>query len=585
MKAFILAAGFGTRLLPYSSTRPKPLFTLNRRPVLDLAVERLQRAGFNTIIINTHYYHEKIAAFLSTKNYTARVRVRFEPDILGTAGAVRNIADLWQAERDAGPLLIINADIITDIDPAQVYDFHCRHPHPVTMVMHDHVRFNSVSVGPDGFVTGFGCKDKASRDERLMAFTGIHVIDTKVLSYIPSCGAAHIIDIYTAMLANGEQIKSWQPHRHYWQDIGTPRTYRAAAIDCMSPLAFKKAFGAATPQPPSAIPLKGDGSDRKWFRLFAGNDSLIMVDHGIRDNESRTCEVDAFVSIGRHLAAAGAAVPKIYLYDEFVGLVFLEDLGDTHLHDLAGRLTPAAMSDTYRHVIDSWAHMAIKGYQNFNPAWTHQTPRYDRQVILENECRYFVEAFVQNYLGLPLDYETLAEEFGTLAELALSNGLTGFMHRDLQSRNIMIRDNEAYFIDFQGGRLGPLQYDLAALLIDPYVALHQDLQDELQAYAGRTLAARHEAYSRQAFTRGYEYCAMCRNLQILGAFAFLNRVKKKRHFEAYIPQAINSLAWRLANRIHEPLPKLRHVVASITDAIGPGPMDKSPTLQYWDKSS
>jgi len=563
MKAFILAAGFGTRLLPYTDITPKPLFTVNRRPVLDLTLERLQQAGFDTIIINTHHGHEKIEGFLSDRTYDAGIIVRHEPEILGTGGAIRNIADLW----DDGPLLVINADIVTNIDLTEVYAFHSRHHHPVTMVMHYHERYNSVGVDQQGFVTGFAKDDIESRDQMMMAFAGIHVMDPKVLTFIPPTGDAHIIDTYTAMLQKGEKIKCWQPQNHYWQDIGTPDTYRTAVMDRMVPLAFEKAFSAAQPSPPTVTPLKGDGSDRKWFRLTVENASLIMVDHGIRSDTDKKYEVDAFVAIGRHLYARGAAVPRIYLYDEFAGLVFLEDLGDLHLQDLARDPNPQELTDIYHHVIDRWLQMALEGYPDFNPAWTHQTTHYDRRVILEKECRYFVETFVQAYLKLPLDYADLADEFETLADLALANAVTGFMHRDLQSRNIMLRDEKAYFIDFQGGRTGPLQYDLASLLIDPYVALALNLQDELAAYAA-TVFAQRSNHNDRALLQGYDYCAVCRNLQMLGAFAFLSQTKHKHHFETYIPQALRTLRQRLTDRIDRPLPKLRGAVETIADTMG-----------------
>jgi aminoglycoside/choline kinase family phosphotransferase len=315
------------------------------------------------------------------------------------------------------------------------------------------------------------------------------------------------------------------------------------------------------------IPLKGDGSDRKWYRLSAENADLIMVDHGIRSGGDTTCEVDAFVAIGRHLYAKGAAVPRIHLHDEFAGLVFMEDLGNLHLQDAVRGRNPREITGIYRHVIDRWLHMALEGSRDFNPAWTYQTTHYNRRVILDNECRYFAEAFVQAYLNLPLDYEALVEDFETLADLALADPVIGFMHRDLQSRNIMVKDEKAHFIDFQGGRLGPLQYDLASLLIDPYAALPPDLQDQLSAYAAAALAQR-SSHTDRALFQGYDYCAICRNLQMLGAFAFLSRTKLKKQFETHIPRAVQTLRQRLTDRVDKPLPKLRQVVDTIADTLG-----------------
>ena len=120
MKAMILAAGLGTRLMPYSRHTPKPLFTINRQPVLDIAIRRLLKAGCEAVILNTHHLHNQIEAFVAGQDYAHRLHVRHEPQILGTGGGIRNIADLWEN----GPLLVINADIVCDIDPAQVLAFH-----------------------------------------------------------------------------------------------------------------------------------------------------------------------------------------------------------------------------------------------------------------------------------------------------------------------------------------------------------------------------------------------------------------------------------------------------------------------------
>lgn len=556
MKALILAAGLGTRLLPFTRHTPKPLFTLNGRPVLALTLERLQQAGCREVMINTHFHPEQIERFLAGRSYGMPVATRHEPEILGTGGAIRNVADFW---RDEDLLLVVNSDIVTDIDLARVFAFHRTHGGAVTMVMHDFARFNSVFVDPSDWVKGFDPSRPTGAAHRLLAFTGIHVVSSRVLDFLPASGPAHIIDAYGAMLEAGHGIKALIVRDHYWQDIGTPESYRHTCLDHMTPLAFEAAFGLCPRTPASTQLLQGDGSDRRWHRLEAEGHSLILADHGICTRPDHHQEADAFVHIGRHLYARGVSVPRIYLYDTFAGLVFLEDLGDRHLQDAARALAPEARQALYRRVIDAWVPMALEGAKDFDPAWTWQTTHYDRSVILERECRYFVEAFLNGFLGQPATYDELASEFEQLTEETLRFGRVGFMHRDLQSRNIMLQKDRVCFIDFQGGRLGPLQYDLAALLIDPYVALSQAEQERLLAYAVKALAGR-VSLDVQAFLRGYGFCALTRNLQMLGAFGFLSRVKGKRSFEAYIPQAMATLELRLAE-VGVPLPRLTEAAA------------------------
>ena len=294
---------------------------------------------------------------------------------------------------------------------------------------------------------------------------------------------------------------------------------------------------------------------------------LIMADHGIYDGNEVRHEVDAFTAIGTHLYQKGVAVPRIVLYDNFAGLVFLEDLGDMHLQQQYRQCHQKDAIALYQRVIDDWLEMALSGLEGFDPAWTYQTERYDRWVIIEKECRYFFEAFVKNYLGLTIDFESLAADFNRLADLIQRHEIVGFMHRDLQSRNIMIKDGRPWFIDFQSGRLGPLQYDLASLLIDPYTALPLNIQEKLATHTAQAVSQR-TGMTEQMFLKGYGACAVSRNLQILGAFAFLSRVKGKTHFETHIPTAVKSLQFRLTNQMNAILPDLQAVVSTITNRMG-----------------
>ena len=556
MKAMILAAGLGTRLRPYTRHTPKALFTINQQPLLAIAIDHLRKAGFQKVWVNIHHHHGQIEDFVNRTSFGIPVRLSYEPEILGTGGGIRNVASDWLP----GPLLVINADIITDIDLGKIYHFHCSHNHAVTMVMHDRAEFNSVQV-ENGFVTQFKRPIRKSGNEPLMAFTGIHVLDSRVLDYLPARGPAHIIDAYTKMIAAGEGIRAYRASGHYWQDIGTPGRYLDAAYSKMAPLAFKKAFGIFPQGPVGRQRLHGDGSDRQWYRLSDESRTLIMADHHIRQNNNRQ-EVDAYVDIGKHLHAKKVPVPHIYLHDNCAGLVFLEDLGDRHLQKETANLNLAQKKTIYQRVIDQWIIMALSGAQSFDTKWTYQTPRYDRNVVLENECRYFIEAFVRDYLQWDARFRELAGEFNWLADRIMQIKITGFMHRDFQSRNIMVQAGNIHFIDFQGGRLGPLQYDLASLLIDPYVALPTDLQNDLRTYCTDALQQRYGIDGTE-FTNGYACCALSRNLQILGAFAFLGRTRGKVQFLDYIPKAVQSLNASLAAFGQNTLPKLKKLTRSI----------------------
>ena len=557
MKALILAAGYGTRLRPYTHHTPKPLFPIAGRPLLDIIIDSLLKAGCEAVIINTHHLHQEIEAYVAARNYRLPVATRYEPQILGTGGAIKNVADFW----DHQPFMVINADIVADIDLSEVYRTHCRQHPAATLVLCDDPVFNSVAVEKTKWITGFQDRGQITPQpvERLLTFTGIQVLDPLILDYIPENKAYSSIDAFKKILADDKKLQAYIAPDGKWQDIGTPQRYRQAAYETISPRAFRKAFGDLPDLRIEKKKLKGDGSERQWYRLASGGHTLIMADHGIREDRSIS-EVDAFVHIGQHLYRQGVSVPKIHFFDTFCGLVFLEDLGDVNLQQ-AARLSPnpESLMPLYKSIIDKLLKLSLSGGDNFDPAWTYQTAHYDQELILEKECRYFQDAFLKGYLGLRTRPEELAAEFESLARKALQYSNTGFMHRDMQSRNIMIKNRQIYFIDFQGGRFGPLQYDLASLLIDPYVELTATIRDQLLDYTIDALS-KIGRVKPQEFRSCYHYCRLTRNLQILGAFSFLSRVKGKRYFEKYIPVALGTLKSTLATGSQTEFPALTAVV-------------------------
>ncbi len=557
MKALILAAGYGNRLRPHTDHTPKPLFPIAGRPLLDIAIEQLQKAGCRSVLVNTHHLHDRIEAYLAGRSYDIEVSTRYEPRILGTGGAIKNAADFW----DDRPFMVINADIVVELDLEAVYRAHCRRRPFATLVLCDNPEFNSVEVGGEDnrWIAGFHTRAGQSRSPSgWLTFTGIQVLEPRVLDYIPANTFYSSIDAYKKILADGQRLAARVIPRNRWRDIGTPQSYHRAAVAGALPEAFRQAFAISPGDSIRWQKLKGDGSQRRWYRVTADRRSLIMADHGVRRN-LETSEADSFVHLGLHLHRNGVSVPKIHFYDTFSGLVFLEDLGDVNLQQVvrskAG--TPEVL-DLYQSVITKLVRLWLKPAECFDRSWTYQTPDYNRELILEKECRYFVEAFLNEYLGFPERFADLQSEFSALADKALRYPTIGFMHRDMQSRNIMIKNGEIYFIDFQGGRLGPVQYDLASLLIDPYVDLPPDFQARLLDDAIELLDMATEL-EPDSFRACYHYCRLTRNLQILGAFAYLTRVMGKKQFEPYIPAAAKTLRSNLSGRAEKEFPLLNAV--------------------------
>ncbi len=564
MKALILAAGLGTRLRPYTEHTPKPLFTVAGRTLLDITIANLIEAGCTAIMINTHHLHEHIEGFVARQFYSIPIQTRYEPQILGTGGAIKNVRDFWNEQ----PFVVVNADIVCSIDFKIVYEFHCQHSYPATLVLADDPEFNSVTSDSAGFITGFHhTSDKSHHpDKQALTFTGIQVLNPGVLDYISDAMPASSIDAYSQMIAAGEKIKTYIAQDMYWKDIGTAERYKAAVYDRMAPRVYQRVYPDAAFKTPHRRRLKGDGSDRQWFRLEMDQKPVILADHGIKQNNGLDA-ADAFYYIGRHLFNKGLPVPQIYDADTFSGYVFIEDLGNIDLQTVVQQSNNfQSTTRLYQSVIDLLVKFSQSGVDQFDTTWCYQTPRYDKSLILQAECRYFVDAFLNSYLGLAYRYADFENEFEFIAENALQHAVQGLMHRDFQSRNIMIKNSNIYFIDFQGARLGPLQYDLASLLIDPYVDLPPNIQSRLLTHCEGQLVGK-MAVTTAKFRQCYRFCCLTRNLQMLGAFGFLTRIKQKPQFETYIPAAVQSLTINLKKDHYKTLPKLCDLMDSINDAI------------------
>lgn len=297
--------------------------------------------------------------------------------------------------------------------------------------------------------------------------------------------------------------------------------------------------------------LAGDGSSRRFWRIGRKDGEAIclaVAPAGRTEQDMR--EAVSARMIGVHLHDRGVRVPAQYGWDEEHGLLLFEDLGDVKLHDLVaqsrnqpGAINLHAVRPWYVQAVQQLAWMQIRGAEGFACDWCWDSREYDRPLMLSRESGYFLRAFWQDLLGQEL-LPGIAEEFEQIAAAASQASTAFFLHRDFQSRNIMVHQDQARFIDFQGGRLGPLGYDLASLLIDPYTALPASFQEELLQVYLEAVTALHPVDARQ-FRREYSFLALQRNLQIIGAFSFLSRVRGKLFFARFLSPALVSLAERL----------------------------------------
>jgi aminoglycoside/choline kinase family phosphotransferase len=306
-------------------------------------------------------------------------------------------------------------------------------------------------------------------------------------------------------------------------------------------------------------PLHGDGSDRAFYRLVTAEITFVLIWSPPADNRSPN-ENDSYVYMGRHLERHGIPVPKIFGYWRDEGLVLLEDLGSVHLQDAVRPGSASQLESLYEQAADVLIRIQVQASEGLDTGQCFDTPLYSPDFVMERELRYFYQSFVRDALGVKIAWDQVENEFSLLAVRAARVGeVSFFLHRDFQSRNLMVKNGRLYVIDFQGSRRGPSQYDLAALLLDPYVQLPEPFAERLLlAHAERLRDA--SGISIAAFLEGYEQVALCRNLQIVAAYSFLTRVKGRRHFARYLVPAYRTLQRMLGRPACDDYPFLRGLV-------------------------
>lgn len=309
-------------------------------------------------------------------------------------------------------------------------------------------------------------------------------------------------------------------------------------------------------------PFGGDGSDRRFCRILRDNGPGLIAVLPAVILPRALAEARSSFLIGRHLRSRGVPVPAILGYDEETGVILFEDLGDLLLHEVVRRLAgqPGKILGWYRKAIDALVTLQLDGCRDFDPGFCWDGEHYDLELMLERESGYFLRAFCRDFLELGDESPALANEFKEIAAKAAGEPAGYLLHRDFQSRNLMVRGEEVMIIDFQGARFGPLGYDIASLLLDPYADLAPELQGNLLTYYVEALGHRGGG-AEGAFREAYFFLRLQRNLQIIGAYAFLSARKGKTFFRQYLLPALTALDQHLRGPAGAAYPCLRELAA------------------------
>jgi len=322
---------------------------------------------------------------------------------------------------------------------------------------------------------------------------------------------------------------------------------------------FQEYFGVASTEIKN---LKGDGSDRTLYRLSGNGQTAIGV-YGKNRKEN-----EAFISFSQTLLASKINVPKIYLADLERHVYLEEDLGDETLftwlmntRQEKQEFNPEIIA-LYKKVLTVLPLIQIVAGQNINYGLCYQHIDFAHESMLW-DMHYFKWNFLNLFYQETIDNELLEEDFNKLANFLLAAEKNFFVYRDFQSRNIMLKNGVPYFIDYQSGRRGALQYDVASLLYDAKAKIPEEVRAELLDYY-LSEVNKIKNIDQENFKKYFYGFVLIRIMQALGAYGFLGLVKNKPHFLKSIPLALENLSL-LEKKFSflESMPTLKKIITKI----------------------
>ena len=612
-KAVVLAAGFGTRMLPLSRDLPKPLMPLWGVPILDRVLRLLKRWGVKQAVINLHHNPDEIFALgRSLAGPDLQINLSFEPEILGTGGALRR-AEWFLNDQ---PFWLVNSDIVADLKPHALIKAFARRNCIASAWLHPTLGPRTVETSK-GWITSFHSARPGAAGT--CTFCGVTLVSPRILDFLPESGFAGIIPAYERAMKHGLRVAGVCVPGSTWADVGSPRQYldahrllrkargtfaamgpgvvrernvriknsviwdgailRAGAVvenaivgrgadvsGHVGHIAMRAEFAlerverdalmaaGVNPLHATAYPMGPRGSDRTFVRVSEKKQFVILMRYSVKREENAL-----YCEHARCLRRLGLPVPRVLLDRPKDQVAVLEDLGDVSLQEWVAGKTPDAVRGMYERVLDSVLVLHEKGTAAAR-RWKLMPP-FDAR-LYEWERDLFADQFLKNELRLPS-----RQIAGVLRDLSrVASGLlaarNALIHRDLQSSNILLRRDRPFFIDFQGMRFGAAAYDLASLLCDPYVSLPETVQEDLLDYYAGSGA------DPTATTEAFWLAAVERLAQAIGAYVRLGRISGMHSFRRHIEPAIAMMRRALGHV--DGLPSLRAAMeeAGVRRSIG-----------------
>ena len=325
---------------------------------------------------------------------------------------------------------------------------------------------------------------------------------------------------------------------------------------------YQKKYGR---KPNEIKSLRSDGSERKIYRVIVGKHTVIGI-VGVDYHENA-----AFLEFSKHFRKFGLRVPEIYIEDPDAGAYLEEDFGDVILFDWMMKIREQhgfndAIKEMYKAVVEYLPRFQIEAGKTIDYSYCYQHQEFGID-SMHWDLHYFKRQFLNYFYKKKINHTELEKDFNRLIKFLLHEPLKYFLYRDFQSRNVMIKDGLPHFIDYQSGRKGALQYDLASLLYDAKANLPEDFREEMiEVYLKK--ARQMTRVNPRRFRKYFYGFVLIRIMQAFGAYGYLSAVKGKTHFFKSVPFAIKNLETLLNKNIDilNQLPTLREIFTNlITD--------------------
>lgn len=595
-KAMILAAGFGTRLLPLTRELPKPLLPIWNVPNLERLLAMLREWGVREVLVNLHHRADRLFEHLRTRPADGlRVACSFEAEILGTGGALRKAEWFFGGTE---PVWLVNGDVVMDLaSPRALIRAYDPRRTIATAWVHGSAGPRTVEV-VDGAIVDFNTPRRGAPGT--FTFCGVQLVNPVLLDRATGFVSdpaifESVIRAYQRAQQAGWRVAAVEAPGAFWADIGTPEQYLAchralagdrdfAAIDfsaqvhprarVRNSVVMAGAVVGPRARLENAVVSARARIDRDaGYLVLPATDALAAAEQSALRRMRWPLDRVTALPLGprgssraytrlvgpgnrsailvhydparientyhaghtRFLRRLRVPVPRVLVDRPGDCLAIFEDLGDLSLLAWQRGRSRAAVGAMYRRVLDATLRFHESGARAARAASLTLMPAF-RPTLYRWERNYFAEEMlVRREERSPAFAGRIKRELAGLAR-RLERAPTVLVHRDLQSSNILIRAGRPWFIDYQGMRFGPAVYDLASLLCDPYVELEDGLVRELAEYYACRSASPDAV--RDLFWVG----SVQRLAQALGAFAKLGSQPYTSHFANHIPAARRMMA-------------------------------------------